>query len=237
MGITMFTRNETLGSQSPIINGNNNIVVFNLNEPLTDALLLMELSKLQSGDFEDITDNLRINRDDNFRYYSYIKNRFFTMRRKEIKELFYEPWLNFITRKDPLVFEDEMSFFYQGCFIKSFLIIVLDGGRFEIPLPKIIWAEDYDKCNGYDKVIGLSNPEVKERYYPLDNHPVEKVVLTEIELVLSNIFSCSNHEDYFQVLKKLNKLEISKGNAACQTSKFGSVDGKSATLDVGYKRI
>ena len=204
----MFTRNETSGSQSPIINGNNNIVVFNLNEPLTDVLLLTELSKLQSGDFEDITENLRINRDDNFRYYSYIKNRFFTMRRKKIKDSFYESWLNFITRMDPSVFEDEMSFFYQGCFIKSFLIIVLDGGRFEIPLPKIIWAKDYDKCNGYDKVIGLSTPEVKERYYPLDNHPVEKVVLTEIELILSNIFSCSNHEDYFQTLKKLNKLEI-----------------------------
>ncbi|GHT81962.1 hypothetical protein FACS1894130_13580 [Spirochaetia bacterium] len=206
----MSTKNETSGPQSPIINGNHNIVIFNLNEPLTDKLLLVELSKLQHGDFEDITDNIRTDENDETRYFSYIKNRYFTMRRKTIKDSFYEPWLNFILRSDPSVFEDEISFFYQGCFIRSFLIVVLDGGRFEIPLPKIIWAKDYDKSNGYNKVVGLSDPVVKERFYPLDNHPVEKIVLTEVELTLSNVLSSFIDEDYFQQLRQRNKLEISR---------------------------
>jgi hypothetical protein len=206
----MSTKNETSGSQSPIINGNNNIIVFNLNEPLTDKLLLLELSKLQHDDFEDITGNIKADENDRTRYFSYIKNRYFTMRRKTVKDSFYEPWLNFITRADPLVFEDEISFFYQGCFIKSFFIVVLDGGRFQIPLPKIIWVKNYDKSNGHDKVVGLSDPVVKERFYPLDNHPIEKIVLTEVELTISNVLSYLNHGDYLQQLKQHNKLEISK---------------------------
>jgi hypothetical protein len=206
----MSTKNKTSGNQSPIINGNNNIFIFYLNKPLTDKLLLAELSKLQYGDFEDVSDNIRTDEDDKTRYFSYIKNRYFTMRIKRVKNSFYESWLNFITRMDPSVCEDEVSFFYQGCFIKSFLVIVLDGGRFEIPLPEIIWAENYDKGNGYDKVVGLSNPEVKELFYPLDNHPIVKIVLTDVEWTLSKVLSCPNHEDYFQQLRKHNKIEIFK---------------------------
>jgi hypothetical protein len=206
----MSTENKTSGPQSPIINGNNNTIIFNLNEPLTDKLLLIELSKLKHGDFEDVTDNIKTDENDKNRYFSYIKNRYFAMRRKRIKDSFYESWLNFITWMDPSVFKDEISFFYQGCYIKSFFIIVLDGGRFEMPLPRIILAKDYDKNNGSDKVVGLSSPEVKERFYPLDNHPVEKIVLSEAELTLSDVLSCSNHNDYFDQLRQENKLEISK---------------------------
>jgi hypothetical protein len=130
------------------------------------------------------------------------------MRRKTVKSSFYQSWLNFITRPDPSVFEDEISFFYQGCFIKSFLIIVMDGGRFEMPLPKIIWAKGYDASNRHDKIVGLSNPVVKEPSYPLDNHPVEKIVLTEVEMKLSNILSNRGYGDYFQILRRYNKLEI-----------------------------
>jgi hypothetical protein len=205
----MFTKNETSGSQSPIINGNNNTVVFNLNEPLTDKLLLLELSKLQYGDFEDITGNTRTGEDDKNSYFSYTKNRYFAMRRKRVKNTFDGSWLNFIPRADPLVFEDEISFFYQGCFIKSFLIVVLDGGRFQIPLPKITYVQDYDESNGSNKVVGLSDPVVKEPFYPLDNHPVEKIVLTKIELTLSDVLSSFNHGDYLQSLRQRNKLEIS----------------------------
>ncbi|MDR1108216.1 MAG: hypothetical protein LBL19_04190 [Spirochaetaceae bacterium] len=205
------TKNKTSGPQSPVINGNNNTVVFNLNEPLTDKLLLAELSKLQYGDFEDITDNIKTDENDKNSYFSYTKNSCFSMRRKRVADTFYESWLNFIMpRDDPSVFEDEISFFYQGCFIKSFLIIVLDGGRFQMPLPKVFYVEDYDKSNGADEVVGLSDPVVKERCYPLDNHPVEKIVLTEIELTLSKALSCYNHENYLQALRKRNKLEISK---------------------------
>jgi hypothetical protein len=206
----MYTKNKTSGSQSPIINGNNNVVVFSLNEPLTDRLLLVELLKLQYGDFEDITDNIRINNKDKTWYFSYIKNRYFTMKRRRVEDSFYEPWLNYIIRMDTSIFEDEISFFYQGCFIKSFLIIVLDGGRFVIPLTKIIWVEDYDYNNGYEKAVSFSNPEVKERFYPLENHPISKIVITEIELTLCNVLSCFNHEDYFRQLRRHNKLEISK---------------------------
>jgi hypothetical protein len=210
MEIKMSTGNNTFGSQSPIINGNNNIVVFDLDEPLTDKLLLLELSKLQYGDFENITDNTKTDENDKNSYFSYIKNRYFLMKRKRAKDTFYESWLNFIMpRDDPSVFEDEISFFYQGCFIKSFLIVVLDGGRFQTPLPKITYVENYDETNGYDEVVGLSNPVVKERFYPLDNHPVEKMVLTETQLALSKALSCSTHEDYLQQLRRRNKLEIS----------------------------
>jgi hypothetical protein len=205
----MSTENKTLGSQSPIINGNNNIVVFDLNEPLTDKLLLFELSKLQYGDFENITDNTKMDENDRNSYFSYTKNRCFSMRRKRANDTFYASWLNFIPRADPSVFEDEVSFFYQGCFIKSFLIVVLDGGRFQIPLPKIIYVQNYDKNKGYEQVVGLSDPEVKEWFYPLNNHPVEKIVLTKVELTLSNALSWSNHEDYLQQLRQRNKLEIS----------------------------
>jgi hypothetical protein len=205
----MSTKSETYGFQSPIINGNNNTIIFNLNEPLTDQLLLIELSKLQYGDFEDITDNTKTDEDDKTRYFSYTKNRYFTMRRKRMADSFYEAWLNFITRMDPAIFKDEISFFYQGCFIKSFLVIVLDGERFTMPLPRTIYAKDYDKNNGYDEIIGMSSPEVKERFYPLDNHPIEKIVLTESELKLSDVLSCPNHNDYLQLLRQKNKLEIS----------------------------
>jgi hypothetical protein len=205
----MSTKNETSAPYSPIINGNNNIVVFNLDEPLSDKLLLMEFSKLQHDDFEDITGNITTDKNDKNRYFSYTKNRYFSMRRKRAKDTFYESWLNFIPRADQSVFEDEISFFYQGCFIKSFLIVVLDGGRFQIPLPKIILVKDYDGSNGHDEVVDLSDPEVKERFCPLDNHPVEKIVLTEAELTLSNILSYSNNEEYLQQLRQRNKLEIS----------------------------
>jgi hypothetical protein len=206
----MSTRNETTGSQSPIINGNNNIVIFNLSEPLTDERLLIELIKLQYGDFENITDSMRIDESDGIKYFSYIKNRYFTMKRKTINNSFYQSWLNFFSRDDPSTFEDEISFFYQSCFIKSFLIVVLDGGRFQLPLPKIIYVHDYDKSNGYDKAVGLSDPVVIERSYPLDNHPVKKFVLTEAELALSKAFSCRESDEYLQQLRQHNKLEIIK---------------------------
>jgi hypothetical protein len=206
----MFTKNETSGFQSPVINGNYNIVIFNLDEPLTDKLLLVELSKLQYGDFEDITGNVKTDENYKNRYFSYIKNRYFSMRKKRAKDTFYESWLNFIIpREDPSASEDEISFFYQGCFIKSFLVVVLDGGRFQIPLPKIIPVKNYNEGNGYEKVVGLSDPVVKELFYPLDNHPVEKIVLTEAELALINVLSYSNHEEYLRQLRQRNKLEIS----------------------------
>ncbi|MDR1230625.1 MAG: hypothetical protein LBK61_04400 [Spirochaetaceae bacterium] len=206
----MSTEAKTSGPYAPAIIGNNNIVVFNLNEPLTDKLLLVELSKLQYGDFEDITDNTKTDENDKTHYFSYKKNRYFTMRRKTIKDTFYESWLNFITRPNPSAFEDEISFFYQGCFIKSFFIIVLDGVRFEVPLPRVTYVKGYDESKGRDEAVGLSNPIVKERLYPLDDHPVEKIVLTEVELALSNFLSDPNREDYLQQLRKYNKLEISK---------------------------
>jgi hypothetical protein len=165
---------------------------------------------LQYGDFENITDNTKTDENDKNSYFSYIKNRYFLMKRKRAKDTFYESWLNFIMpRDDPSVFKDEISFFYQGCFIKSFLIVVLDGGRFQIPLPKTILVKGYDGSNGSDEVVGLSDPVVKELFYPLDNHPVEKIVLTETELVLCKALSCSTHEEYLQPLRRRNKLEIS----------------------------
>jgi hypothetical protein len=117
-------------------------------------------------------------------------------------------WLNFISRPDPSIREDEISFFYQGCSIKSFFIVVLDGGRFEMPLPKIIRVKGYDYGKGHDEVVGLSNHVVKEIFYPLDDHPVEKVVLTEIELTLCRVLSGCDCEEYFRQLKLHNKLEI-----------------------------
>jgi hypothetical protein len=94
-------------------------------------------------------------------------------------------------------------------FTELWYIIVLDEGRFAIPLPKIIWVKGYDGSNGHDEIVGLSDPVVKERFYSLDNHPVEKMVLTEVELTLSNALSCFNHGDYLQQLRRRNKLEIS----------------------------
>ena len=133
-------KNTNIGSNCGII-GDGNIIVFNMQSPLTKEQVEEAFLKLEIGDFQDITEEVDVSlREKNTLILSYTKNYWLQLKQQLIREDFDEPWVPKVPSDFP---EREKKNYwkftpiYQGIiFPISYFFISMDGDRFFIPLPK-----------------------------------------------------------------------------------------------------
>jgi hypothetical protein len=86
-------KNTNIGTNNGVI-GDENIIIFNTQSPLTQEQVEKEFLKLEIGDFQDITsevdEQLREKRE---AVLSYIKNPLLQLKKQLVNEDFDEPWL------------------------------------------------------------------------------------------------------------------------------------------------
>lgn len=86
-------RNTNIGNNTGII-GDGNIVIFNIQAPLTREQVEEEFLKLDTGDFQDITNEVDESlRERHITILSYVKNPLLQLKMQLINEDFNEPWL------------------------------------------------------------------------------------------------------------------------------------------------
>jgi hypothetical protein len=122
---------------------------------------------------------------------------------------FYKEWLNFISRPDPAVWKGQVEFFFEQTSVFKKCIVSLDGGRFVVPLPKVEYHDGFPKGESLGKKerVGLGG-DVFETVYPLDHHPVKKVIWTELDLKIASFLGTHSPEEYLDILQKHGVLEV-----------------------------
>jgi hypothetical protein len=186
-------KNTNIGNNSGII-GDGNVIVFNIQSPLTKEEIEKEFLKLEMGDFQDITEEIdKTLYEKEMSIYSYVKNYWLQLKKQLVRNDFQEHWIPNVPSDIP---EREKKAYwkftplYQGIvFPFSYFFIGMDGGRYLIPLPKV----DYNKIG--DKI---------DR-----DCPVKKCTITRVQYQLGKVLTDGeNYNTSYDDILKQCKIEV-----------------------------
>jgi hypothetical protein len=204
------------GNNSPNVAGDNNTVlsvsvVLPQSFPITEHCLDDFLMSHTQGDWEDETcvsndgDTAR-----KYRYWSRKDRRVsYIISSDENNRGFYSEWLNFIIRPDPSARIEQVEFFFEQTSVFKKQVVSLDGGRFVVPLPKVVYHDGIleGKFSGEKKRVGLGG-NVFEMVYPLDHHPVKKVIWTKLDMKIASFLGVYPVREYLDSLQRRGILEV-----------------------------
>jgi hypothetical protein len=186
-------KNTNIGNNSGII-GDGNIVVFNMQSPLTKEQVEEAFIKLEIGDFQDITEEVDESyREKNISILSYSKNYWLQLKKQLINDDFYGKWLPKVPSDFPQKEKKRYWKFtpiYQGLiFPLSYFFISMDSERYLIPLPKVDYNIIEDKI---DK-----------------NNPVKKCTITKVQYQLGKVLTDGEYYNMsYDDLLKQSKIEV-----------------------------
>ena len=182
---------STTGDMSPIINGNGNTIIFNMQMPITKPEIEAEFLKLETGDFEDITNEVDEKLHENhISIFSYIKNYWLQLKKQLVNDDFHEPWIPLVpadmgTREKKRQWK--VTPIYQGIvFPLSYFFIEMDGGRYLIPLPKVEYNREE---NTTDK-----------------NNRIKKCSITQVQYKLGKVLSIDTYG--YDTMREDCKIEV-----------------------------
>jgi len=179
--------------------------------PITEHYLDNFLMSHTQGDWEDETcvsndgDTAR-----KYRYWSRKDRRVSYIIYSDENNLgFYSEWLNFIIRPDPTTRLEQVEFFFEQTSVFKKWVVSLDGGRFVVPLPKVEYHDGISegKFSGEKKRVGLGG-NVFEMVYPLDHHPVKKVIWTKLDMKIASFLGMYPVREYLDSLQRRGILEV-----------------------------
>jgi NurA-like 5'-3' nuclease len=186
-------KNTNIGNNSGII-GDGNIIVFNMQSPLTKEQVEEAFLKLEIGDFQDITEEYDESlREKDISILSYTKNYWLQLKRQLIREDFDEPWVpnvpSDLPQREKKKFWKFTSIYQDIILPFSYLFISMDGDRYFIPLPKVEYNKVEEKI---DK-----------------NNPVKNCTITKVQYQLGKVLTDGEYYNmsYSDMLKQC-KIEV-----------------------------
>jgi len=186
--------NTNIGNNSGII-GDGNIIIFNVQLPLSQKQVEEEFLKLETGDFHDITDEVDRNlRKKNVAILSYTKNFWLQLKKQLINENFNGHWMPIVPADIPKREKKRYWQFtpiYQGIvFPFSYFFIEMDEGRYLIPLPKVEYNQT--ETGGMDS-----------------SNPIKKCFITKVQYCLGKSLTddYGYNTSYDDILMKC-KIEV-----------------------------